>query len=360
MPEDHQGQARPSSTSFWAMTHPVVLKREGESYRFRLQQIVNDLHLEDHVIFYNRFVDDVELQNWLCAADIYVTPYLDREQLTSGTLAFAVGTGKVVVSTPYWAAEELLADGRGRLVPFGDSAALAAEIVSVLSDDATFYALRRAAYDYGRLRTWPRIGQVYWELINQIGVTRASPLQAAGAGGEAAVDIVSTVEVPEPMLDHLSRLTDDTGLLQHSKFTVPQRTHGYCTDDNARALMAMAKYYQQYPDAEALRLFDIYLSFVLLRPESGRHDPQFPGIQSPVAGQGAGQRRLRPHPLGLRHGRGPSAALGVSVGRQGLLRPLRAARGRAVPPRPGVLRSWACATISGSSPAPATSNASRS
>jgi hypothetical protein len=133
----------------------------------------------------------------------------------------------------------------------------------VLSDDATFYALRGAAYDYGRLRTWPRIGEVYWELINQMGAMRVSSLQPAGATGEPAPDIVSTVEVPEPMLDHLTRLTDDTGLLQHSKFTVPQRPHGYCTDDNARALMAMARYYQQYPDVEALRLFDIYLSFVL-------------------------------------------------------------------------------------------------
>ncbi len=246
------------------MTHPVVLKREGESYRFKLQQIVKSLRLEDHVIFYNRFVDDVELQNWLCAADIYVTPYLNKEQLTSGTLAFAVGTGKVVVSTPYWAAEELLADGRGRLVPFGDSGRLAAEIISVLADDATFYALRGAAYDYGRLRTWPRIGQVYWELINQIRATHMLPVPPVAAGAaEPSAEIASTVEVPEPMLDHLTRLTDDTGLIQHSKFTVPQRTHGYCTDDNARALMAMTKYYQQYPDAEALRLFDIYLSFVL-------------------------------------------------------------------------------------------------
>ena len=124
------------------MTHPLVLQYEGESYRFSLQQIVKDLHLQDHVIFHNRFVNDEELHNFLCAADLYVTPYLSREQLTSGTLAFAVGTGKAVVSTPYWAAEELLADGRGRLVPFGDSKRLAAEIVDLLRNDELFYSLR--------------------------------------------------------------------------------------------------------------------------------------------------------------------------------------------------------------------------
>ena len=112
------------------MTHPSVLRSEGESYRFSLQKLVRDLDLQNHVIFHNRFVNDEELHNFLCAADIYVTPYLGREQLTSGTLAFAVGTGKAVVSTPYWAAEELLADGRGRLVPFGDPDALSSEIVT--------------------------------------------------------------------------------------------------------------------------------------------------------------------------------------------------------------------------------------
>src|SRR4030042_2958304 len=118
------------------MTHPSVLKHEGESHRFSMQQIVKELGLQDHVIFHNRFVNDEELHNFLCATDIYVTPYLNKEQLTSGTLSFAVGTGKAVVSTPYWAAEELLADGRGRLVPFGDSQALAGEIVGILSDES--------------------------------------------------------------------------------------------------------------------------------------------------------------------------------------------------------------------------------
>jgi len=241
------------------MTHPSVLKSEGESYRFSLQKLMRDLDLQNHVIFHNRFVNDEELHNFLCAADIYVTPYLGREQLTSGTLAFAVGTGKAVVSTPYWAAEELLADGRGRLVPFGDPGTLSNEITSILQDESLYYSLRRKAYDYGRSRTWPRIGQLYWKLFQE---TRP-PIHAIGKSTLNAVETLSHIEVPEPALEHLIRLTDDTGLFQHGKFTVAHRGHGYCTDDNARGVIAMARYYAQYPDPQALKLLDTYLSFVM-------------------------------------------------------------------------------------------------
>jgi len=246
------------------MTHPSVLAYEGESYRFKLQQLVKDLDLQNHVIFHNRFVDDVELHNFLCAADIYVTPYLGREQLTSGTLAFAVGTGKAVVSTPYWAATELLADGRGRLTPFGDARGLADEIIKILQDPRTFYSLRRQAYEYGRQRTWPKIGQQYRKLFNEIQV----PLQVPGHSVALTVaETISSIEVPEPSLEHVIKMTDDTGVIQHAKFTIPNRAHGYCTDDNARAAIAMVKYYAQYPDPKALRLLDIYLSFLMYAQE---------------------------------------------------------------------------------------------
>ncbi len=241
------------------MTHPSVLRSEGESYRFSLQKLVRDLDLQNHVIFHNRFVDDEELHNFLCAADIYVTPYLGREQLTSGTLAFAVGTGKAVVSTPYWAAEELLADGRGRLVPFGDPEALSSEIAGILKNESLYYSLRRKAYDYGRSRTWPKVGQFYWRLFQET----QPPVHVIGNGVLTAVETLSHIEVPEPAIDHLIRLTDDTGLLQHGKFTVAHRAHGYCTDDNARGAIAMARYYAQYPDPQALKLLDTYLSFVM-------------------------------------------------------------------------------------------------
>jgi len=242
------------------MTHPAVLKKEGESYRLRLQRMVNDLGLQEHVVFHNRYVKDEELHNFLCAADIYVTPYLSREQLTSGTLSFAVGTGKAVVSTPYWAAQELLADGRGKLVPFGDSIKIAESIIEILNDNSLFYSLRRSAYDYGRSRTWPKIGQRYWKLFSEKGMptklsTRTSRTSVA--------QMVSSIELPEPSLEHLKELTDDTGLFQHAKFTVPDRRFGYTTDDNARSLIVIARYYAQYPEPEAFELFNKYLSFVL-------------------------------------------------------------------------------------------------
>jgi len=146
-------------------THPDVLRYEGQSYKSKLEQMVRDLGLQRHVVFDNRFVSDEELFELLGAADIYITPYLHKEQLTSGTLAFAVGAGKAVVSTPYWAAEELLANGRGRLVPFGDSKSIARSIVEILGNERLFSSLRERAYEYGRSRTWARIGEIYWELF---------------------------------------------------------------------------------------------------------------------------------------------------------------------------------------------------
>jgi hypothetical protein len=241
------------------MTHPNILKHEGESYRFGLQQMVKDLNLQEHVIFHNRFVNDQELHNFLCAADIYVTPYMNEKQLTSGTLSFAVGTGKAVVSTPYWAASELLADGRGKLVQFGDSKQIAQAIVEILQNDSLYYSLRRLAYKYGRSRTWPKIGQTYWKLFG----AKRLPLRISAKARLSAAETISSIEVPEPSLDHLKKLTDDTGLYQHAKFTIPNREYGYCTDDNARAVIAVTKYYAQYPEPQALQLLDTYLSFAM-------------------------------------------------------------------------------------------------
>ncbi len=241
------------------MTHPSVLKHDGESYRFSLQQMVKELGLQEHVIFHNRFVSNDELRNFLCAADVYVTPYLNSEQLTSGTLSFAVGTGKAVVSTPYWAAMELLAKGRGKLVRFGDGRQTAEAIIEILQDDSLFYSLRRKAYDYGRSRTWPKIGQSYWKLFS----AKRLPVRVTAKASPSAAEGALSLEVPEPSLAHLKKLTDDTGMYQHARFTVPNREYGYCTDDNARAVIAMTKYYAQYPELKALRLFDTYLSFII-------------------------------------------------------------------------------------------------
>ena len=246
------------------MTHPSVLKHDGESYRFSLQRMVKDLGIQDHVIFHNRFVDDKELSNFLCASDLYITPYLNREQLTSGTLSFAVGTGKAVVSTPYWAATELLANGQGKLVQFGDSKRLSEAIVEILKDDSLFYSLRRKAYDYGRSRTWPKIGQTYWKIFS----AKKMPVHITTKTIKPSIETTPSILVPEPSLIHLQRLTDDTGIYQHAKFTIPNREHGYCTDDNARGVIAMTKYYAQYPEPESLRLLDTYLSFILHSQDS--------------------------------------------------------------------------------------------
>ncbi|MBN1126022.1 MAG: glycosyltransferase [Sedimentisphaerales bacterium] len=240
-------------------THPGVLQYEGEAYRFGLQQLVKELGLGEHVIFHNRFVTDDRLHDFLCASDIYVTPYRSREQLTSGTLAFAVGAGKAVVSTRYWAAEELLRNGRGKLVNFDDPKNLAKAVISLLKNEGRFHSIRRKAYDYGRERTWPEIGNQYWKLFNtQTPIVEKLARQIVIPTQEP----LSLKELPECSLDHIKRLTDDTGLLQHAKSTIPDRDHGYCTDDNARAVVVMAKHYAQYSDPESLRLFDIYLSFL--------------------------------------------------------------------------------------------------
>jgi glycosyltransferase involved in cell wall biosynthesis len=141
-------------------THPEVVKHEGNSYRDELLSIVEDLKIQNHVFFHDRFVSDQELQQFLSAADIYVTPYLYKEQLTSGTLAFAVGAGKAVVSTPYWAAEELLAQGRGVLTEFNNSKQMASEIIKLLDDKVLLNQIQLRAYRYGRAMTWPRIAGI--------------------------------------------------------------------------------------------------------------------------------------------------------------------------------------------------------
>ncbi len=149
-------------------THPEVLRYEGPVYRLKLEKMISRLGLNNHVILDHRFVEDNELFQYLKAADVYVTPYLNRQQLTSGTLAFAVGSGRAVVSTPYWAAQELLADGRGRLVDFCDPAQMAKAVTEILANPALAMSMRAKAYKYGRSITWPRIGRAYWQLFQEV------------------------------------------------------------------------------------------------------------------------------------------------------------------------------------------------
>ena len=241
-------------------THPHIRRESGEEYRLSLQLKAKDLGVEEHVAFYNRFVERDELCEFLGAADIYATPYLNEAQIVSGTLAYALGAGKAVVSTPYWHAQEMLADGRGRIVPFGDSEALAREINDLLANETERHAIRKRAYKYCRQMVWQQVAKRYLDLFVRAKrgrLRRPKPTFRAKTMGRRGL------ELPEVRLDHLRRLTDDTGILQHARFTVPKRTEGYCTDDNARALIVALMAQQLLPeDPEVDRLAARYLSFL--------------------------------------------------------------------------------------------------
>lgn len=240
-------------------THPNVLRATGDAYRQGLLQLVNRLNLRDYVLFKNQFVELGELCEYIGAADIYVTPYLSKKQIVSGALAYAVGTGKAVVSTPYWYAEELLSSGRGRLVGFKDADGIAREINDLLSNEQERNAIRKRAYQFGRMMVWKKVaGEYISQCIEVIDYRAEHPrVRYAEKAFPKGVD-----ELPAPKLDHLLTLTDDTGILQHSYFSIPDRNHGYCVDDNARALIVSSLHYSLYKSESAVSLTRTYLSFL--------------------------------------------------------------------------------------------------
>ena len=215
-------------------THPNLVRNEGEAYRESLIARARALGVGEHVVFLNRFVDQATLLDFISMCDVYVTPYLKEAQMTSGTLAYSFGLGKAVVSTPYWHAQELLADGRGVLVPFGDARAIATEIAGLLTDDARRNAMRKLAYSSSRSMTWERTAERYIEVFEA--ARRAHPLKVIARRNEIAAP-PDYPPVPHLQLDHFLSMCDDTGLLQHAVCSVPDRSHGYCVDDNARALL---------------------------------------------------------------------------------------------------------------------------
>lgn len=218
-------------------THPHVKAQHGETYRIMLENRARSLGVDSNIIFHNRFVSDEELAEFLAAADIYVTPYLKPEQITSGTLAYAVGSGKAVVSTPYWYASELLADGRGILVPWRDPLAIAAEVVGLLEDETKRRALSERAAACGKEMLWPAVARSYvrsFEVASDGHAERQRMLFQAKTLGKRGA------ELPEPNLAHLASMTDLTGILQHAAFSIPRYEDGYCVDDNARALLVTA------------------------------------------------------------------------------------------------------------------------
>ncbi|UCC45195.1 MAG: glycosyltransferase family 4 protein, partial [Candidatus Zixiibacteriota bacterium] len=220
-------------------THPHVIKVHGEEYRISLQQLVRKLNISDHVIFHNRFVELKELCEFLGAADIYVTPYLQECQITSGTLAYAMGTGKAVISTPYWYATEMLAEGRGIIVPFKNPDAIAEHIIDLLANDVNLHTMRKKAYKFCREAIWKEVSRRYLEVFSEVQLNRSRHPRPRHLYIEN-IKSITNFELPEMKLDHLKSLTDDAGILQHATHTVPDRDHGYCTDDNARALMVAA------------------------------------------------------------------------------------------------------------------------
>jgi glycosyltransferase involved in cell wall biosynthesis len=239
-------------------THPNVKRHDGETYRLSLQWLAQERGVESHVIFYNRFVSLEELVEFISAADIYITPYLNPAQITSGTLAYTLGAGRAVISTPYWYAEEMLAEERGVLVPFRDPVALAEQVIYLLDNEGTRHAMRKRAYLFGREMIWPKVARRYMASFE-----RAKAERRHFAPTEFAVKPLDKrpADLPPLKLDHLHRMTDETGVLQHAMFTVPNYREGYTADDNARALIVSALL-EELGNSEAFELGSRYLAFI--------------------------------------------------------------------------------------------------
>jgi glycosyltransferase involved in cell wall biosynthesis len=241
-------------------THPNLVRAEGESYRLSLERLAEKLGMRQHVAFYNRFVEHEELEQFIGAADIYVTPYLSKAQATSGTLCYAFGCGKAVISTPYWHAEELLAEGRGVLVPFRDSASIATAVCALLEDEAHLDAMRTRAYLSGRAMIWSEAADHYFASFRQ---ARSDHRHHLGPRFAVKTLAQQPLELPELTLDHVERLTDSIGIFQHAAYAMPSYADGYCTDDNARALLLTVLLESSSHDTPARRqLATKYSAFV--------------------------------------------------------------------------------------------------
>ncbi|MFQ5675456.1 MAG: glycosyltransferase family 4 protein, partial [bacterium] len=240
------------------VTHPEVRQLHGERYRISLENKVKELGLDQHVMFHNHFVSSEKLIQFLVAADIYVTPYLSREQIVSGTLAYAVSCGKAVISTPYWFAEELLNENRGILVPFRDSNAIAKKICDLLANEKKRNKLRKNAYQFGRQMRWSEVAKSYRKVFHKA-MTRYRRETIVSGEQQTAP---SSPTLPAIKLNHLYTLTDDTGILQHAIYSTPNREHGYCTDDNARALVVATAHYNLFHEEPILAPMQKYLAFL--------------------------------------------------------------------------------------------------
>ena len=235
-------------------THPTIVRRHGEAYRTSLEREAERLGVREHLVFRDQFVSDAELRDYLQAADLYVSPYLNEAQVTSGALSYAMGAGAAVVSTPYWHAAELLSGGHGRLFPFGDHQALAQTLLALLDSPSEIQRVRSAAFEFTRSMVWPRIGSAYIDLATKVLVE--APTKSA------TVRPTRASSLPELRLDHLTRLTDDTGVIQHARYSVPARSSGYCVDDNARALIVVLQADRMTSGPKTRQLVTTYLSYL--------------------------------------------------------------------------------------------------
>lgn len=236
-------------------THPNVVRESGEEYRIYLMRLAKSLQVEKNVVFLNKFLDEQDLFKYLYACDIYITPYLNEAQITSGTLSYAVGIGAGVVSTPYWHAAELLADGRGRLFDFGDYNGLSTILTELFDKPNELKVMKQHAYKYGLGITWPKTGEKYLKAAEEI--VKDEPKVVDKADGE-----LDLLVLPPFSLNHINRMTDDTGIIQHAQFGIPNLKEGYCMDDNARALLMVIMDYRQMKKQRALELSTIYLSYI--------------------------------------------------------------------------------------------------
>ncbi len=237
-------------------THPVIKKNFGEAYRQYLQNKVSELGLEKNVVFHDKFVEKEELCDYILASDVYVSPYLSREQIVSGALTYAIGMGKAIVSTPYWYAQEMLSDRRGLLVDFGDTTGFRESLLHLIENPEECDNMRKKAYDFGRKMTWKNVGKQY----NMV-FTRALKNYSAYSTMKKFNFLPNLL--PEVKLDYLKLLTDDVGIIQHTNLGVPARHYGYSTDDVGRALVALTQLIDTQKKAEELwKLITTYLSFL--------------------------------------------------------------------------------------------------
>lgn len=251
-------------------THPHLLAKQGELYRDSLIALVDQLGISQQVIFINRFVALEELKEFIGGSDIYLTPYRNEEQVTSGTLAYAFGAGKACISTPYWHARELLAEERGIIVPFSDAPAIASAVNELLTHPTRMTALRKRAWKEGRKMTWPEVARRYMASFERARDSISIHPHISDECGKASH---APLPIPPVKLDHLYRMTDHTGIFQHAIYNVPNYLEAYCTDDNARALIFTVFHQLEHgPDPELDRAASSYLAFLwyAFDPEIGR------------------------------------------------------------------------------------------